>query len=123
MGSPLEMKLVPPLKTLGWAQVVAAVAALAAGGITVCATIHSPSAAVFRQFDRLMMLLSGRLVYSGACGMRPAFLSQACMLLLLLAHTSNAWCMGLCALLQAPFSKHHFPCNSINNVMHCSTGC
>ena len=91
-----------------WAQVITAVASLAAGGITVCATIHSPSAAVFRQFDRLMMLLSGRLVYSGACGMGPACSGSGIHASCVLAPWRNAalrW--NLCAVLQAQSSKRH----------------
>ncbi|KAK9823026.1 hypothetical protein WJX81_000228 [Elliptochloris bilobata] len=71
-AEPLAAKLArvdAAVATLGLAScrpVVATVAALAAGGITVCATIHSPSAAVFRQFDRLMLLLGGRLALAAA---------------------------------------------------------
>ena len=37
-------------------------------GITICATIHAPSPTTFGFFDRMLMLLSGRLVYYGANG-------------------------------------------------------
>ena len=39
-----------------------------ANSITVCATIHSPSAYTFRLFDRLLILLRGRLAYFGTVG-------------------------------------------------------
>ncbi|CAL51772.1 ABC-2 type transporter [Ostreococcus tauri] len=34
-------------------------------GVTVIATIHSPSSEAFRQFDRLLMLKSGKVTYAG----------------------------------------------------------
>ena len=34
-------------------------------GVTVIATIHSPSSEAFRQFDRLVMLKAGRVTYAG----------------------------------------------------------
>jgi ABC-type multidrug transport system ATPase subunit len=42
-------------------------------GITICATIHNPTPYCFNLFDRLMILLHGRVVYSGdngACAYR-----------------------------------------------------
>ena len=39
-----------------------------ADSITVCATIHSPSLYTFRLFDRLVILLRGRLAYFGPTG-------------------------------------------------------
>ena len=39
--------------------------------ITVCATIHSPSPQTFDLFDKVMILLSGRIVYFGSNGDRP----------------------------------------------------
>ena len=36
-----------------------------ADGVTVIATIHSPSSEAFRQFDRLLMLKRGRVTYAG----------------------------------------------------------
>ena len=38
--------------------------------ITVCATIHSPSPQTFALFDRLIILLRGRIVYFGDNGAR-----------------------------------------------------
>ncbi len=35
----------------------------------VCATIHSPTPRTFGVFDRLMLLVAGRLVYAGPCGL------------------------------------------------------
>ncbi len=39
--------------------------------ITVCATIHSPSPQTFDLFDRVIILLSGRIVYFGNNGRTP----------------------------------------------------
>ena len=39
--------------------------ALAQSGVTVLATIHSPSSEAFRRFDALLMLREGRVSYCG----------------------------------------------------------
>ena len=44
------------------------VKSLAATGVTVCATIHSPTQHCFNLFDRLLLLLCGRVVYFGRNG-------------------------------------------------------
>ena len=44
------------------------VKALTQTGITICATIHSPTAYTFSLFDRLLLLLRGRVVYFGPNG-------------------------------------------------------
>ena len=44
------------------------VKALAESGVTVCATIHSPTSYSFNLFDRLTMLVGGSLVYFGRKG-------------------------------------------------------
>lgn len=49
-------------------EVMDAVARLARDGITVCATIHSPTPTIFATFDRLMLLAGGRTVYFGPLG-------------------------------------------------------
>ena len=41
---------------------------LANEGTTVCAAIHSPSAYAFKQFDSVMLLLRGEVVYFGPAG-------------------------------------------------------
>jgi len=41
---------------------------LASNGITVCATIHSPTPYCFGLFDRVLLLLRGNVVYFGANG-------------------------------------------------------
>ncbi|KAL6778615.1 ATP-binding cassette sub-family G member 2 [Auxenochlorella protothecoides] len=46
-------------------EVMDTVAELARTGITVCATIHSPTPHVFRLFDRLFVILQGRTAYFG----------------------------------------------------------
>ena len=49
--------------------------------ITVCATIHSPSPQTFELFDKVIILLSGRIVYFGDNGERlqhPAALELIC---------------------------------------------
>ncbi len=49
-------------------EVMTYVKALTTTGITICATIHSPTAYTFGLFDRLMLLLSGKVVYFGPNG-------------------------------------------------------
>ena len=49
-------------------QVIAVVKNLTKTGITICATIHNPTPYCFNLFDRLMILLHGRVVYSGENG-------------------------------------------------------
>ena len=46
-------------------EVMSVVKQLALGGITVCATIHSPTPYAFGLFDSLLLLASGRSVYFG----------------------------------------------------------
>lgn len=41
---------------------------LARRGLTVCATIHSPTPYCFHLFDRLLLLLRGQVVYFGTGG-------------------------------------------------------
>lgn len=56
------------------AQVMELVKALTrtVNSITVCATIHSPSPQTFDLFDKVIILLSGRIVYFGNNGAPPA---------------------------------------------------
>ena len=63
-------KIPASLCTIVGAQVMQVVKSLTQGAnsITVCATIHSPSAYTFRLFDRLLILLRGRSVYFGTVG-------------------------------------------------------
>jgi ATP-binding cassette, subfamily G (WHITE), member 2 len=49
-------------------EVMTAVKALALEGITICATIHSPSPYTFDLFDRLLVLVRGDTVYFGHNG-------------------------------------------------------
>ncbi|EFJ44628.1 hypothetical protein VOLCADRAFT_95021 [Volvox carteri f. nagariensis] len=49
-------------------QVMTMVKSLAAGGVTICATIHSPTSYCFALFDSVMMLVKGRVVYFGPRG-------------------------------------------------------
>ncbi len=56
-------------------QVIAVVKGLTKTGITICATIHNPTPYCFNLFDRLMILLHGRVVYSGENG---RVLSRSC---------------------------------------------
>ena len=49
-------------------ETMAVVKNLVTGGVTVCATIHSPTATAFALFDSLMMLTRGRTVYFGPRG-------------------------------------------------------
>ena len=41
-------------------------------GITVCATIHSPTPYCFNLFDRVLLLLRGQVAFFGPNGARPA---------------------------------------------------
>ena len=41
-------------------------------GMTICATIHSPTPFCFRLFDRMMILLRGHMAYAGPNGGTPA---------------------------------------------------
>ena len=50
---------------------MAEVKALVRGGVTICATIHSPTPYAFSLFDSLMILLRGRVVYFGDRGADP----------------------------------------------------
>jgi hypothetical protein len=49
-------------------EVMTVVKELLVGGVTICATIHSPTAYAFGLFDALMMLVGGRVVYFGPRG-------------------------------------------------------
>lgn len=49
-------------------EVMEVVKTLAKHGITVCATIHSPTPYTFSLFDRLLLLLRGQVVYFGEAG-------------------------------------------------------
>ncbi|GLC33334.1 hypothetical protein PLESTB_000344800 [Pleodorina starrii] len=49
-------------------EVMTMVKSLAAGGVTICATIHSPTSYCFSLFDSLIMLVKGSVVYFGPRG-------------------------------------------------------
>jgi ATP-binding cassette subfamily G (WHITE) protein 2 len=49
-------------------EVMTVVRGLVSDGVTICATIHSPTAYAFGLFDSLMMLTRGRVVYFGRAG-------------------------------------------------------
>jgi len=49
-------------------EIISVVRSLALSGITVCSTIHSPTPFAFSQFDRLMLMLKGKVVYFGRNG-------------------------------------------------------
>ncbi|GLC39039.1 hypothetical protein PLESTB_001286600 [Pleodorina starrii] len=50
-------------------EVMKVVSGLVADGTTITATIHSPTAAIFALFDRVMLLVRGQLVYFGPQGL------------------------------------------------------
>jgi energy-coupling factor transporter ATP-binding protein EcfA2 len=52
-------------------KVMDIVAGLARSGLTVCATVHSPTSHIYGLFDRLTMLAAGRVLWSGAAGVEP----------------------------------------------------
>jgi len=49
-------------------EVMTVVQCLSRTGVTVCATIHSPTSFCFSLFDRVLMLIAGRVVYFGLQG-------------------------------------------------------
>ncbi|KXZ47828.1 hypothetical protein GPECTOR_32g440 [Gonium pectorale] len=49
-------------------EVMTVVKTLAGDGVTICATIHSPTSYCFSLFDSLMLLVKGRVVYFGPRG-------------------------------------------------------
>uniref|UniRef100_A0A7S3VTN2 ABC transporter domain-containing protein n=1 Tax=Dunaliella tertiolecta TaxID=3047 RepID=A0A7S3VTN2_DUNTE len=59
-------------------EVMRNVKQLAVGGVTICATIHSPTAYCFSLFNRLMMLVKGRIVYFGPISGGVTFAQEAC---------------------------------------------
>ena len=59
-------------------QVMTVVKTLTKTGITICATIHNPTPYCFNLFDRLMILLHGRVVYNGENGV--CFCMRMCLL-------------------------------------------
>ncbi|GFR47309.1 hypothetical protein Agub_g8996 [Astrephomene gubernaculifera] len=60
-------------------EVMTVVKALAKEGVTICATIHSPTSYCFSLFDSLIMLVKGRVVYFGPRGHSAIeFVQSAC---------------------------------------------
>ena len=59
-------------------EVMTVVKTLTKTGITICATIHNPTPYCFNLFDRLMILLHGRVVYSGENGAQRGPAPFAC---------------------------------------------
>lgn len=51
-------------------QVMGVIRGIVADGTTIAATIHSPSSHCFSLFHRLIVLVSGNVVYAGAIGAR-----------------------------------------------------
>lgn len=49
-------------------QVMGVIRGIVADGTTIAATIHSPSSHCFSLFHRLIVLVSGNVVYAGAIG-------------------------------------------------------
>ncbi|KAI8473366.1 MAG: ATP-binding cassette superfamily [Monoraphidium minutum] len=71
IGRPLVLFLDEPtsgLDSTAAAEVVEAVARLAAGGVTAVATVHSPTARAYELFDGVLMMLGGRVAYFGPTG-------------------------------------------------------
>ena len=50
--------------------------ALLKTGMTICATIHSPTPSCFKLFDCMMILLRGKVVYAGPNGEHAAAHTQ-----------------------------------------------
>jgi hypothetical protein len=55
------------------------VASLARSGLTVCATVHSPTSHIYGLFDRLTMLAAGRVLWSGPAGQDPVVFLEAAL--------------------------------------------
>ena len=45
--------------------------------ITICATIHSPTPAIFHLFDNMMILLRGQMAYYGSAGLLTSPITHA----------------------------------------------
>lgn len=56
------------MHTVCMLQVMTVVKGLVKSGMTICATIHSPTPFCFGLFDRMMILLRGYLIYAGTNG-------------------------------------------------------
>lgn len=56
----------------GSLQVMRSVKELTELGLTIVATVHSPTPACFALFDRLLLLVKGRTIYFGPNGELPA---------------------------------------------------
>jgi ATP-binding cassette subfamily G (WHITE) protein 2 len=67
-------------------QVMTVVRAFAEQGVTICATIHSPSAYAFNLFDNLLYLSKGQVIYFGANGAPAINWVRHALLPLLLCH-------------------------------------
>ena len=73
-------------------EVMTVVKSLAGHGITVCATIHSPTPYCFNLFDSLLLLLRGQVVYFGTNGgWQKGSSAAAVLLLLLVAALAAPW--------------------------------
>ena len=89
-------------------EVMTVVKTLTKTGITICATIHNPTPYCFNLFDRLMILLHGRVVYSGENGVQRG---SAPVLL------QRAWACLLCLCMQAVLS---LPASASLRALTCS---
>jgi len=84
---------------------MAEVKALVRGGITICATIHSPTPFAFALFDSLMILLRGRVVYFGDRGAWPH--PYPCSFSLLLpTRQQSAFVQPSWSIVSCPREKH-----------------
>lgn len=59
-------------------EVISVIKSLASSGITVCATIHSPSPYAFSLFDKLLLMLKGKTIYFGRNSEVIPYLENAC---------------------------------------------
>lgn len=75
-------------------QVMTVAKSLCKDSITICATIHSPTAAAFKLFDKLIILVRGHMVYFGDAGRALHLL--ACEPALVVCLQPHWHCVTLC---------------------------
>ena len=91
------------------------VKSLTKDGTTICATIHSPTAYCFSLFDRLIMLVRGRVVYFGAVGESLWHWTSSLCRCPLLHHAALQLCIHVCTSLDLDLAPP-MPCRGGTNT-------